>query len=137
MLRKERSSMTRRTASLLMLIVSACLCVIVGNAQTAATATIVGTVLDPQGAVVANATVVAKKVDTGLERTTKSTSEGLYRFDNLQPGIYEVRVDAQGFAKAEAKGVKLQVGEQRDLNFDLGVTGATVTIDVSAGGELV
>src|SRR5881394_3698809 len=79
------------------------------------------------GAVVPGATVVAKNVDTGISRTTRSTSEGLYRFDNLPPGVYDVSVEAQGFAKGEAKSVKLQVGEQRDLNFNLVVTGTTAT----------
>jgi len=108
----------------------------VSYAQTA-TATIVGTVLDPQGAVVANANIVARNVDTGIERSTKSTSEGLYRFGNLPPGVYDVRVEAQGFAKAEAKAVKLQVGEQRDVNFGLLVSGATATVDITAGEALV
>jgi hypothetical protein len=105
-------------------------------AQTA-TATIVGTVLDPQGAVVPGANVVAKNVDTGIERTTKSTSEGLYRFGNLQPGVYDISVDAQGFAKGESKAVKLQVGEQRDVNFNLVVTGTTATVDITAADVLV
>src|SRR6185295_15626513 len=107
-----------------------------GKAQTA-TATIVGTLVDPQGAVVASATVVARNVDTGIERTTKSTSEGLYRFDGLPPGVYDVRVEAQGFGKSEIKGVKLQVGEQRDVNFGLSVTGKSEIVDVSAASPLV
>ena len=115
--------MTRRVLSLLLtLTMISMFPVMTGNAQTA-TATIVGTVLDPQGAVVANADVTARNVDTGIERTTKSTSEGLYRFGNLPPGVYDVRVETTGFSKAEAKAVKLQVGEQRDVNFALVVSG--------------
>ena len=128
--------MTRRITSLLMLAAMLTSSIAVGNAQTA-TATIVGTVLDPQGAVVANANIVARNVDTGIERTTQSTSEGLYRFGNLPPGIYDVRIDAQGFSKAEAKAVKLQVGEQRDVNFALVVSGTTATVDVTASDALV
>src|SRR5437762_1119443 len=100
--------MTRRFISLLMLAALLTSSMAVSYAQTA-TATIVGTVLDSQGGVVANATIVARNVDTGLERTTKSTSEGLYRFGNMAPGVYDVRVDAQGFSRAEAKAVRLQV----------------------------
>ncbi|MEK6287652.1 MAG: TonB-dependent receptor [Acidobacteriota bacterium] len=128
--------MTRRITSLLMLAALLTSSLAVSHAQTA-TATIVGTVLDPQGGVVANATVVARNVDTGIERTTKSTSEGLYRFGNLPPGVYDVRVDAQGFSKAEVKAVKLQVGEQRDVNFALLVSGATATVDITASDALV
>src|SRR5947209_10128065 len=94
--------MIRRCMSLLTLIAMLASVLAVGYAQTA-TATIVGTVLDPQGAVVSNATVVAKNVDTGIERTTRSTSEGFYRFDNLPPGVYDVSAEAQGFSRAEAR----------------------------------
>src|SRR5262245_54618503 len=103
--------MTRRNMSLLMTVALLLAAVPASWAQTA-TATIVGTVVDPQGAVVPNASVVARNVETGIERTTKSTSEGLYRFANLSPGVYDVSIEAQGFAKAEAKSVRLQVGEQ-------------------------
>src|SRR5262245_49790498 len=105
-------------------------------AQTA-TATIVGSVLDPQGAVVTNANVVARNVDTGIERTTKTTSEGLYRFANMPPGVYDVSVQAQGFADANAKAVKLQVGEQRDVNFALVVTGTTATVNINSAEPLL
>src|SRR5882724_6240377 len=128
--------MTRRITSLLMLAAMLTSSIAVSYAQTA-TATIVGTVLDPQGAVVANANIVARNVDTGIERSTKSTSEGLYRFGNLPPGVYDVRVAAQGFSKAEAKAVKLQVGEQRDVNFALVVPGTTATVDITASDALV
>ncbi|HXI90569.1 MAG TPA: TonB-dependent receptor [Blastocatellia bacterium] len=128
--------MTRRITSLLMLAAMLTSSIAVSYAQTA-TATIVGTVLDPQGAVVANANIVARNVDTGIERSTKSTSEGLYRFGNLPPGVYDVRIDAQGFSKAEAKAVRLQVGEQRDVNFALVVSGTTATVDVTASDVLV
>ena len=128
--------MTRRTMSLLMLTVMLLSTVPISYGQTA-TATIVGTVLDPQGAVVANANVVARNVETGIERATKSTSEGLYRFGNLPPGVYDVSVEARGFANGGAKAVRLQVGEQRDVNFNLVVSGSTATVDVTAAEPLV
>jgi len=129
--------MIRRVLSLLLtLCLLSLFPVMSGKAQTA-TATIVGTLVDPQGAVVASATVTARNVDTGIERTTKSTSEGLYRFANLPPGVYDVRVETQGFSKAEAKAVMLQVGEQRDVNFNLVVTGTTATVEITSAEPLV
>jgi len=98
----------------------------------AATATITGTVVDQQGAVISGATVVAKKIDTGTERTTKTTSDGIYRFDSLAPGLYDVRVDMRGFGRREANGVKLQIGEMRDVNFTLSASGTTEKITVTA-----
>jgi Carboxypeptidase regulatory-like domain/TonB dependent receptor len=128
--------MTKRCMSLLMLTAVLVSVLAVGYAQTA-TATIVGTVLDPQGAVLPNANVVARNVDTGIERTTKSTSEGLYRFGNLPPGVYDVSAEAQGFTKAEAKAVRLQVGEQRDVNFNMVVSGTTATVNITSADPLV
>ena len=128
--------MTRRIISLLMLAAMLTSSIAVSYAQTA-TATIVGTVLDPQGAVVANANIVARNVDTGLERSTKSTSEGLYRFESLPPGVYDIRVESQGFGKSEVKEVKLQVGEQRDVNFSLSVAGKSEVVDITAAAPLV
>src|SRR5215469_4518456 len=98
----------------------------------AATATITGTVVDQQGGVISGATVVARKVDTGIERTTKTTSDGLYRFDSLAPGVYDVRIEMRGFARTEATAVRLQVGEQRDVNFTLSASGATEKVTVTA-----
>src|SRR5580704_16849646 len=89
----------------------------------AGSASVTGLVTDPQGARIPNAKVVARKVDTGIERSTQATSDGLYRFDALEPGIYDFRVEQPGFNIAEAKAVKLQVGESRDVNFTLGVSG--------------
>ncbi|MDT7602955.1 MAG: hypothetical protein QOF61_952 [Acidobacteriota bacterium] len=102
------------------------------GAQSAARATIVGTVVDPNGSVVAGATVTAKNTETGIERTTTTSSEGLYTFENLPPGIYDVRVEGQGFAQAIASAVKLQVGERRDVNFNMKVAGAAVNVIVSS-----
>lgn len=89
--------MTRRTMSLLMLTVMLVSAVPVSYAQTA-TATIVGDVIDPQGAVVANATVVARNVETGIERTTpcvfgfglfgeRDTNFPIIKADPVHPGF--------------------------------------------------
>jgi hypothetical protein len=106
-------------------------------AQSSASAIITGTVTDPNGAVVAGATVTAKNTETGLERSTTTSSEGLYRLENIPPGIYDVRVEAQGFSQAIANAVKLQVGEQRDVNFGMKVAGAAVSVVVSSEVPLI
>jgi hypothetical protein len=102
-----------------------------------ATATITGMVVDPQGARVPKATVIARKIDTRAERTTLTTSDGLFRFDTLEPGVYDIHVDATGFSAAEAKSILLQVGEQRDVNFTLNVSGGTEKVTVTATAPLV
>jgi Carboxypeptidase regulatory-like domain/TonB dependent receptor-like, beta-barrel len=129
--------MTRRILSLLALISLMLFSMVICHAQTASSATIGGTVYDPKGAVVPDASVAARNVETGSERTTKTSSVGSYRFDTLAPGTYDVRVEGQGFAVAEAKAVKLQVGEQRDVNFNLVISGATGSVTITSELPLV
>src|SRR6266849_2691329 len=100
-----------------------CLPVVLANAQSASTATIVGTVVDPQGLVVPDARVTAVNQATGMSRIVNTTSSGNYTIPNLPPSTYDVRVAAKGFAAGSAKDIKLNVGDQRDLAFKLNVAG--------------
>jgi len=99
--------------------------------------TITGRVLDPKGASVPDANVTALNVETGIARTTTTTSDGLYRFEELVPGIYDVTVEAGAFAKAVAKGVKILVGESRDVNFNLELAGQKESVVVTSEIPLV
>ncbi len=106
-------------------------------AQSSAFATITGRVLDPKGASVPDAAVTATNTETGITRSTQTTNDGLYRFDNLAPGLYDVSLTAGGFTKAEAKSVKLQVGEQRDINFNLELEGQKQSVMVTSELPLI
>jgi hypothetical protein len=105
--------------------------------QSAAFAIFTGRALDPQGASVANATVTATNLGTSIVRTTQTTSDGLYRFENLPPGIYDVVIEARSFATAEATNVKLQVGERRDINFSLKLAGEKQSVTVTSEVPLI
>jgi protocatechuate 3,4-dioxygenase beta subunit len=84
----------------LIILTAVVLCSVNGaRAQSAGFATITGRALDPKGASVPNATVTATNTETGIKRTTLTTNDGLYRFENLPPGFYNVNIDAAGFAK--------------------------------------
>jgi hypothetical protein len=100
-------------------------------------ATITGRALDPKGASVPGANVTATNTATGIARTTTTTSDGLYRFENLQPGVYDVAIETPSFTKAEAKNVKLQVGEQRDINFNLELAGQKQSVVVTSEIPLI
>lgn len=108
-----------------------------GYGQSAATATIVGQVVDAQGAVIPNATVTATDTATGIPHTTKTTSSGNYTIPNLPPGIYNVKIEAATFAPNEAKGIKLNVGDQRDVNVTMGAAGSAQTVEVTATAPLI
>jgi len=124
----------KRLAILALIALSSCG---VAAAQSASTATIVGQVLDPQGAVVPNATVTATNTATGVGRSVVTTSTGNYTIPNLPPGTYEVKVEEKGFATGVTKNVALNVGDQRDLSFKLAVGGSTESIEVTTSAPLI
>ncbi len=67
------------------------------SGQVAGSGTIQGTVTDPTGAVVVNATVTATNVETGVETSRNTTDAGFFVLTPLQPGEYTVTVKAEGF----------------------------------------
>ena len=118
-------------AGLLLLIAPGAYC------QSASFAIFTGRAQDPQGASVAGATVTATNQETGIVRTTQTTSDGLYRFDDLPPGIYDVVIEARSFARVEVKNVNLWVGEQRDVNFNLKLAGGKQSVVVTSELPLI
>jgi hypothetical protein len=101
-----------------------------GQAQSNA-ADLQGYVRDPAGAVVAGASVTARNKGTGLERTTQTSEDGLYKITNLPPGEYEVTVEAANFARASVPSVQLTVGQRADLDIPLQAGQVTETVTVS------
>ena len=68
-----------------------------------ATGLIRGSVVDPQGGVILQATVTAVNIATGVARSTQTTDAGIYIIPDLPPGDYEVRVEKSGFSRTVAK----------------------------------
>lgn len=96
-----------------------------------------GTVSDPNGAVVPNATVTVTGVSVGLTKTATTDSNGFYAFRQLPPGTYNVSVAAvSGFAAKEIKGQTVILETSTPVNITLNVAGGTATVDVT-GNELV
>src|SRR5437660_1739406 len=84
--------------------------------------TILGTVTDPSGAVVAGATVNVRNVATGLERTTATSGDGSYAVPELPIGTYSVTVTLAGFQTAITSNVEVNVATERrvDVAFKTG-----------------
>ncbi len=80
------------------------------------TGTIVGTVTDPAGAAVANASVVVRNNGTAQERRITTNSDGAFQVPTLNPGIYSIEVTAPGFAKVVATQIDVTVGETATFN---------------------
>src|SRR5579864_2464260 len=89
-------------------------------AQTITTGELAGTVTDPSGAVVANASVQLKSLDEGSVVNTKTSADGYYKFAYLKPGNYSVIVNASGFQASEKK-TAVALGASASLNFQLGL----------------
>src|SRR5437016_1065434 len=87
-------------------------------AQSSTAGDIAGTVKDPTGAVIANATVNLKSLDTGAAQSVKSSGTGDYRFRLLSPGHYQVSVEHSGFQKLDQR-VEVAVGTLVTLDLKL------------------
>src|SRR5208282_3806960 len=103
--------------------------------QSLTSGSIEGRITDPAGAVVVNAAVGLKSLDTGEQQTTTTGSDGTYHFNLLKPGHFEVTVTAAGFAKVVRSAVT--VGQTVDVSVALEISKTAETIEVSAAAPLI
>ena len=124
-------SATTRILSLCLLICSAAACL---YGQGGAYGTILGTVTDNSGAVVANASVDVTNTATNVTNHVRTTSSGDYTVPYLQPGSYRVTVQAPGFQKAITDNVSLVVAQQARVNVSMkpGAVSETIQVEASA-----
>ncbi len=85
----------------------------------AVNATLLGTVADGSGGVVAGAKVVITEMKTGVRRATTTNDSGNYEFPDLPPGQYEVAVEGEGFKKSVRSGVHVLVNSDVRVNVTL------------------
>jgi hypothetical protein len=100
-----------------------------------ANATLGGTVSDTSQAVLPGATVKAVHGETGVVTTTTTNNAGIYNFPSLQPGTYQITATMQGFQTSSRTDVKLGLGSQSRLNFELVVAGVSTEVEVSTSAE--
>jgi hypothetical protein len=106
--------------------------------------TITGTVSDPAGAVIPNAAIEARNVDTGAVYPAAGSSTGNYTIAQLPAGSYSLTVSVMGFKKFVSTGLVIEVaGTTRvDAKLEIGAATESVTVtDVAAqlkteGGEV-
>ena len=106
-------------------------------AQVVITSTIVGTVTDPQGAVVADAKVTLRNVDTGVQWKASTNTNGDYQFPNLIAGHYKVEVIKEGFAKITSTAVPLENGTTQRVNFTLKIGQTEQVVEVTGAAAIV
>ncbi len=116
----------------LCLLISVCVPFSIGVFAQSDNGTINGSVMDPSGAVVPNATVTVKNQATGSERSATANEAGVYSITNIPPGGYTVTVVASGFKRFESTNNKLDPSSTLEVNATLQLGSATETVEVSA-----
>jgi hypothetical protein len=91
-----------------------------------------GTVVDPQGAAIAGATVTGRNMDTGLTIAASTSSAGLFALQNLPPGRYAVTVEFAGMKKFMQEGITIGTNSTVGLDVKLQVGATTENVTVSA-----
>jgi hypothetical protein len=95
------------------------------------TADLVGTVTDPNGAVVAGAAVTARNGATGISRTSTADDNGSFQLLGLPPGEYEVTAEAPTFKKVVISPVRLTVGQRAELPIRMEIGAQDIVVNVS------
>ncbi len=99
--------------------------------------TVLGHVVDASGAVLSGATVTLTNLATSVASTTKTSSVGDFVFVNVIPGHYDIAVEADGFKKAQAKSVQVDVEGTLRQNFKLEVGGIHEEVTVNSDAQMV
>jgi hypothetical protein len=127
----------RMRQGLVVVCVSAALLFLGGSVWAQGTTSLRGTVTDPSGAAIPNATLHLINADTNLERTTTTDQQGSYVFSEIVPGHYSLEVVANGFSNYEQKGFELLVNLPVTINVKMKVGAATTTVEVTAQAPLL
>jgi hypothetical protein len=98
----------------------------------AVSASIVGTVTDATGAVVASAKITLTEINTGVDRAGTTNPSGNFTYANLPPGVYRVTVEMPGFKKEVRGPINLPVDFTARVDVQLSPGNLTETIEVTA-----
>ncbi|MCU1258170.1 MAG: Cna domain protein [Bryobacterales bacterium] len=98
--------------------------------------TIEGTILDPSGAPVAKLNVQAINQDTGFKQQVQTADSGLYRFNVLPLGTYEIDIDNPGFSTVKRSGVVVTAGAIATVDVTLAVKGVSTEVLVSSDAAI-
>jgi hypothetical protein len=106
-------------------------------AQTTGSATLRGVVTDPNGAVVAGASVTLINPRTKDERKTTTSADGGYLFSAVVPGLYTLKVEQTGFKTSEQQNLMLSPSDIRGLDIVLQVGAPMEVVIVEASAEVI
>ena len=99
--------------------------------------TVSGLVVDPTGAVVIGADILAANDETGVQYAARTNAEGIYLVSSLPPGTYRLEVSKAGFKTLIKPDVVLSVQDALAINFTLPVGAISEIVTVTAGAAIV
>jgi hypothetical protein len=100
-------------------------------------AAVTGLVTDPHGRSVPGVTVLITNLNTNVASRTVTNDQGIYRVPSLQPGIYRITIDKDGFKSIVKSGIELHVQDVASINFELQIGSVNETVTVEAGAPLI
>src|SRR5690349_16907675 len=98
---------------------------------------ITGSLLDPSGAAVADATVTAENTQTGVKTGTVTRSNGEYRLSNLPVGVYNLTATAPGFAVSSLKGFRVELNKVSTVNLTLTLSSVSTAVEVAEAATAI
>jgi len=98
---------------------------------------VVGTVTDPNGAVIAGANVKITNVSTGVSRETVSASDGSFRLDAVDPGTYKAEASQTGFKTVTRENVVVVAAQTTTAQFQLEIGTQSEVVNVTSGDDVV
>ncbi|MGH9761509.1 MAG: carboxypeptidase regulatory-like domain-containing protein, partial [Blastocatellia bacterium] len=101
------------------------------------TARIIGTVTDPQGAIIPDAKVTVTNMATKVIYPATTFKDGTYQLANLPIGTYQVEIEKDGFKKAVSEKYTLQINQVQRIDMKMEVGNVSETVEVSAGASMV
>src|SRR5882724_12054332 len=107
------------------------LCVVTGVRAQTVTGSIVGRIVDPSGAALVGVRVEVTNRGTQLRRTAVSSENGTYTVIQLPPGVYDVAVTENGFAKETHRDIQLLVNQNLTVDFSLSLATTSEKIEVT------
>src|ERR1700738_4217164 len=134
-----RSTTTLR-ATLSILVIVASLCFLLPEAtfaQGETTSAIIGQVSDASGAAVPRATVTVTNKETGLRRSASTEESGRFNFPQLKPGVYSVKVEAEGFEPLQNDAVSASLGQKQTVDFRLKSAQSNQTVEISSEAPIL
>jgi Carboxypeptidase regulatory-like domain len=110
----------------------------VGRAQSETTGAVLGTVSDPSGAAIVDASVVLRNTATNGQVTQTTSAAGQYTFVNVTPGVYEIAVKKAGFRGANVSAFTVEVTKNYtvDVKLEIGEVTESITVSTEARVEL-